>query len=152
MGRSISVITAPRHGFMTALSRRSFLLLTMFAYGIWALACAIHAQPPPPSMTVQNLDVRTTVSGLNQPTSMAFIGPNDFFVLEKATGNVKRVTNGVVQGTVLDLAVNNASERGLLGIVLHPGFPTNPSVYLYWTCLSTAPLDDDPFQPEEQVC
>ena len=37
---------------------------------------------------------------------MAFIGPNDFLVLEKNTGAVKRVTNGVVQGTVLDLSVN----------------------------------------------
>jgi glucose/arabinose dehydrogenase len=41
--------------------------------------------------------------------------------------------NGVIQGTVLDLAVNFASERGLLGIALHPAFPTNPGVYLYWT-------------------
>jgi glucose/arabinose dehydrogenase len=54
-------------------------------------------------------------------------------VLEKATGRVQRVTGGVVQSTVLDLAVNAASERGLLGIALHPDFPTNPGVYLFWT-------------------
>jgi glucose/arabinose dehydrogenase len=35
--------------------------------------------------------------------------------------------------TVLDLAVNFASERGLLGIALHPNFPGDPRVYLYWT-------------------
>ena len=64
---------------------------------------------------------------------MAFLGPNDFFVLEKATGQVKRVVNGVVQSTVLDLAVNSGSERGLLGIALHPNFPATPHVYLYWT-------------------
>ncbi len=69
-------------------------------------------------MLVPNLGVRTVVTGLNQPTSMAFIGPNDFLVLEKESGKVQRVTNGVVQGTVLDLAVNSASERGLLGIAL----------------------------------
>lgn len=40
---------------------------------------------------------------------------------------------GAVQSTVLDLAVNFASERGLLGIALHPNFPANPGVYLYWT-------------------
>jgi len=33
--------------------------------------------------------------------------------------------------------VNSASERGLLGIALHPGFPRNPGVYLYWTESST---------------
>ena len=35
--------------------------------------------------------------------------------------------------TVLDLPVNSGSERGLLGIALHPDFPSNPGVYLYWT-------------------
>ena len=52
---------------------------------------------------------------------------------EKASGQVKRVTNGVVTGVVLDLAVNSNSERGLLGIALHPDFPQVPFVYLYNT-------------------
>jgi len=63
---------------------------------------------------------------------MAFLGRDDFLVLEKETGRVQRVTGGVVE-TVLDLPVNFASERGLLGIALHPDFPDNPGVYLYWT-------------------
>jgi glucose/arabinose dehydrogenase len=54
-------------------------------------------------------------------------------VLERATGKVQRVVGGVVQAAVLDLAVNSGSERGLLGIALHPNFPTVPDVYLYWT-------------------
>lgn len=54
-------------------------------------------------------------------------------MLEKNTGRVLRVTDGAVAGTVLDLAVNFGSERGLLGIALHPDFPRNPGVYLYWT-------------------
>ncbi len=86
-----------------------------------------------PTLTDSNLQVTTVVSGLSQPIGMAFLGPNDFFVTEKATGRVKRVVNGVVTATVLDLPVNSNSERGLLGIALHPNFPTNPSVYLYWT-------------------
>jgi hypothetical protein len=45
---------------------------------------------------------------------MAFIGPNQFFILEKASGQVKLVSNGAVTKTVLDLGVNNSSERGLL--------------------------------------
>ena len=57
-------------------------------------------------------------------------------ILEKASGMVKRVINGAVAGTVLDLAVNNASERGLLGIALHPDFAANRFVYLFWTCAS----------------
>ena len=86
-----------------------------------------------PSVVDPDLAVRTAVSGLDQPISMAFIGPNDMFVLEKATGKVQRVVNGTVQSTVLDLAVNSGSERGLLGIALHPHFWVNGRVYLFWT-------------------
>jgi|GEM_PF-6535252 len=75
-----------------------------------------------PEMLVPNLQVRTTISDLVTPISMAFIGNNDFFVLEKNTGQVKRIVNGAVHSTVLDLGVNFASERGLLGIALHPSF------------------------------
>ena len=88
--------------------------------------------PVNPSVLDPNLAVRTVVSGLDQPTSMAFLGENDFLILEKATGKVKHVVNGAVVGTALDLAVNNNSERGLLGIALDPTFATNHAVYLYW--------------------
>ncbi len=97
------------------------------------LALRVSEQSATPSMTVLNLGVRTIVSGLNQPTSLAFLGANDFLVLERATGRVVRVKNGVVQGVALDLSVNSASERGLLGIALHPNFTMNRFVYLYWT-------------------
>ena len=50
-----------------------------------------------------------------------------------------RVVNGVLQpGEVLDVAVNNASERGLLGIAIHPNFPSTPFVYLYFTQSNTS--------------
>lgn len=86
-----------------------------------------------PTMTHPDLDVRTVVSGLTQPTQIAFLDGNDFFVSEKGTGRVRRVTDGKIGATVLDLNVNSASERGLLGMALHPDFPNNPGVYLYWT-------------------
>jgi uncharacterized repeat protein (TIGR01451 family) len=103
-----------------------------------------------PSMFDPNLTVSTVVTGLSQPTSLAFIGDRDFFVLEKNTGKVQRVTNGVIQGAVLDLPVNSASERGLLGIALHPNFANNGFVYLYWTESSTGADSTnlaDVFQP-----
>ena len=93
----------------------------------------VTAQDPGPEMLHPRLGVRTVASGLTQPTTMAFIGPSDVLVLEKASGQVKRVTGGAVGPTVLDLAVNFGSERGLLGIALHPDFPADPGVYLYWT-------------------
>lgn len=106
-----------------------------------ALAVSLLAVPragaQTPSVIDTNLAVRTAVSGLSQPISMAFIGPDDFLVLEKASGQVKRVTDGAVASVALDLAVNSASERGLLGIALHSNFPATPWVYLYWTQSST---------------
>jgi glucose/arabinose dehydrogenase len=90
-----------------------------------------------PVLVDSNLAVRTVITGLLTPTTMAFIGTNEFFVLEKTSGKIQRVLNGAVVSTVLDLPVNSASERGLLGIALHPNFPANPGVYLYWTESST---------------
>ncbi|MET0626547.1 MAG: PQQ-dependent sugar dehydrogenase [Pyrinomonadaceae bacterium] len=101
------------------------------------LALPVAQQAAGPSMTVPNLGVRTVVAGLDQPTSLAFLGPDDFLVLEKATGRVVRFRHGVSLGAVLDLPVNSASERGLLGVALHPNFGTNGFAYLYWTESST---------------
>jgi len=95
------------------------------------------AQPVGPEMLHPRLGVRTVVGGLTTPTSIAFLGPGDLLVLEKNTGRVRRMVGGVVQATVLDLAVNFGSERGLLGIALDPDFPADPGVYLYWTESST---------------
>ncbi len=68
---------------------------------------------------------------------MAFFSADDFLVTEKASGKVQRIVGGALHSTVLDLAVNSASERGLLSIALHPDFPRSPWVYLYWTESST---------------
>jgi glucose/arabinose dehydrogenase len=131
--------------------RPVWILAACLALAVGILSSPVAAQEGP-AVLDPNLQVSTVVSGLVTPSTMAFLGPNDFLVAEKNTGRVKHVVNGTVQSTVLDLAVNNASERGLLGIALHPNFPTNPSVYLYWSCRSTVPPSGDPFEPEEQTC
>jgi glucose/arabinose dehydrogenase len=86
-----------------------------------------------------NLQVATVLAtGLTQPIGIVFLGPSDYLVLEKASGQVKRVIGGVIQAApVLDLAVNSNSERGLLSLALHPNFPATPYVYVRWTESST---------------
>ena len=96
-------------------------------------AAAATAQAPAPQVLDRDLAVRTAASGLSLPTTMAFLGRGDLLVLEKATGQVRRVVNGQVRGAVLDLPVNSASERGLLGIALHPRFRRTGFAYLFWT-------------------
>ena len=106
-----------------------------------AAAAAAGLAPPawsdsvPTAMLDPTLQVETVLNaGLSQPIGIVFLGTNDFLVLEKASGQVKRVTNGVLQPTpVLDLAVNSNSERGLLSLALHPNFPGTPYVYVRWT-------------------
>ena len=55
---------------------------------------------------------------LSSPTSMAFIDSNNLIVLEK-NGHIRLVSDGILQKTpVLTEPVDNASERGLLGIAI----------------------------------
>ena len=64
-------------------------------------------------------------TGLTQPIGLVFLGPSDMLVLEKGSGQVKRVINGVLQANaVLDLAVNSASERGLLSLRASSSIPS----------------------------
>jgi aldose sugar dehydrogenase len=109
--------------------------------GVISYPRAIRADGIPAELLDPNLQVApvlTAADGLSQPIGIVFLSPDDYFVLEKASGKVKRVIGGTLQPIpVLDLAVNSASERGLLSLVLDPDFPRNPSVYIRWTESST---------------
>lgn len=70
--------------------------------------------------------------GLELPTGMRFLDSDSLFVIEKNSGQVKLIENGL-SSVVLDLDVNTLSERGLLGIELHPDFSANGWTYLYYS-------------------
>jgi aldose sugar dehydrogenase len=112
---------------------RAATLAALCSVVVLGLGPSASAQETGPTMVDARLGVRTVATGLVTPTSIAFVGADDILALEKNTGRVQRIVRGALQGTVLDLAVNFGSERGLLGIALHPAFPVNPGVYLYWT-------------------
>jgi len=110
--------------------RRQYMILKISFFWLLSNSSFAGAQV----LTDPALQLREVVSGLNQPTAMAFIGKGDILVLQKGDGRVRRVINGVLQpGQVLDVAVDSSSERGLLGIAIHPNFPNSPFVYLYYT-------------------
>lgn len=98
---------------------------------LWALTSVTGAFAQ--TLFDSNLTFDTVVSGLTTPISIAFLGADDFLVIEKSTGQVKRVQSGSVSATVLDLPVMSNSERGLLGMALHPDFPATPHVFLYYS-------------------
>lgn len=99
----------------------------------------IRADTIPLAVLDPNLQVTTVLNtGLNQPIGIVFLSQDDYLVLEKASGHIKRVIGGVIQPTpILDLAVNSNSERGLLSLALDPNFPTTPYMYVRWTESST---------------
>src|SRR5258706_5627637 len=104
-------------------SRRRMIQLKRAASAAILTACAlgsgagrVDAQPVAPTVTDSHLAVRTAASGFVTPVSLAFLGAREMLVLEKNTGRVQHVVNGVTVGTAIDLAVNNNSERRLLGI------------------------------------
>lgn len=101
-------------------------------------AAASEAPASGPRMTDETLGVEVVAGGFTEPTGIGFIGPDQFFVIEKSTGEVHLVDGGEVSQPVLDLAVNFFDERGLLGIAVHPEFESNGFVYLYWTASSEA--------------
>ncbi|WP_172602297.1 PQQ-dependent sugar dehydrogenase [Candidatus Nitrosocosmicus franklandus] len=75
--------------------------------------------PTGPTVKDDNLVVEKITDGLDIPTSMAFLAPNDLLVTEKETGKVVRIVNGQIQEEpVLDVPVASSIERGLLGIAI----------------------------------
>ena len=94
-----------------------------------------------PVINNPNLKLELVSEGLQLPTQMAFVGPNDILVLEKDNGMVKRIVNGVIlEEPVLDVNVATAFERGLIGIAIAENDNDNDTtqrnsniVYLYYT-------------------
>jgi len=79
------------------------------------------------------LKIEQVVEGLNIPTTMAFLGPNDFLVLEKDKGTVIRVHNGIIENKpLLDVNVANSMERGMCGIAVSKN-GSKTYVFLYFT-------------------
>jgi glucose/arabinose dehydrogenase len=98
----------------------------------------VYGSPIPKSVglriTDSSLKVEQVVSGLDHPTSMAFLNSNDMLILEKNKGTVQRIINGTIQPKpVLDVTVANKSERGLLGIAVAKHENGRTYVFVYFT-------------------
>ncbi len=91
-------------------------MINNLSYGAYIKA---PLAPSGPSINDDNLLVQKVTDGLEIPTSMAFLGPNDLLVTEKETGKVIHIVDGQIQDEpALDVTVANSIERGLLGIAI----------------------------------
>ena len=98
--------------------------------------------PVHPYIFDSKLKVEQVVQGLDTPTTMAFVGPDDFLVLEKDKGTVVRVVNGrILEKPLLDVNVANSVERGLCGIAVSKT-SSKTYVFLYFTEINGKDGDD----------
>jgi glucose/arabinose dehydrogenase len=102
---------------------------------------------PGPSGTTASFDptgivpvVSRVVGGLSSPLDV--LDPGDgsgrLFVAEQA-GRIRIVEDGaLVQRPFLDIRarISSGGERGLLGIAVHPGYPTDPRIFVDYTDLN----------------
>ena len=80
---------------------------------------SLNGDPSKIILTDPNLKAEIVTSGLDFPTSMAFLGPSDFIILEKNTGLVKRVVDGnIIPKPLAEIGVSKKDERGLLGVAV----------------------------------
>jgi glucose/arabinose dehydrogenase len=103
-------------------------------------------QPSLPTLKDGSLGVELVADGLDNPTSMNFISNSDMIILQKDGQAVLVSTSGGEASqnddppTVVDVPVNTASERGLLGIAVAESSSDNNNtgatktlVFLYYT-------------------
>src|SRR5262245_13711558 len=106
--------------------RLAAIAVLLFVYGAPGIGHAATALPP----GFQDVPV---VSGLSNPTAMAFAPDGRIFVAQQS-GQLRVIKNGVLLPTpFLTVTVNSSGERGLLGIAFDPNFLSNQFLYVYYT-------------------
>ncbi len=63
------------------------------------------------ALSDRTLKIETVATGFAFPTGIAFLGNNEILLLEKNTGNVFRIVNGIVSNLVVRLNVSIEDER-----------------------------------------
>lgn len=110
--------------------RRAGQLAGLVAIVIAAISSASAATLPP------GFQEQIVISGLTEPTAVRFAADGRVFVAEKS-GLIKVFDNltDTTPTVFVDLRtqVHNFWDRGLLGMTLAPGFPTDPWVYVLYT-------------------
>jgi glucose/arabinose dehydrogenase len=95
-----------------------------------------------PYVSDPNLKVEVVAQGLSTPTTMAFLGPDDFLILEKDKGTLMRVTNGTMSDKpLIDVNVANSVERGMCGIAISKD-SSKTYVLLYYAEIDGNDYDD----------
>src|SRR5215216_7099516 len=111
----------------------NFIPTMYFSYAQQEMPTLTTSQGAPNIIKDPSLKVELVSEGLELPTSIASLGPDDILVLEKDKGTVQRIINGkMLPEPLLDVNVANKSERGMLGIaVTNNGTGPNSNIYVF---------------------
>jgi aldose sugar dehydrogenase len=100
-------------------------------------AFQVLPDPTPPSISDPSIRVEKVITGLEMPTSMAFLDNDDIIITQKENGRVRLVSNGILQPQpILEVPVVSNSERGLLGVAIANASTigsNSKTVFLYYT-------------------
>jgi glucose/arabinose dehydrogenase len=95
------------------------------------------------------LTVEKIVTGLEFPTSMAFLGADDILVAEKNNGKILRIVNGtIIDKPLLDSNVANKGERGMLGLAVYSAAESenqDPVHYVLVYCTTSRAVDGEDY-------
>jgi putative heme-binding domain-containing protein len=84
-------------------------------------------------------EVRTVATGLTGTTAMETTADGRVFVCEQ-TGTLRVVRDGkLLAKPFVTLPVDSYWERGLIGVTVHPEFPTRPFVYVCYVAKEPCP-------------
>lgn len=129
---------------------RYFRILWVFALLLGLVGCSA-SDPFPPRKHLAPAHVKLTpvVDHLSFAVKMALLPDGRILLTEKETGKVRLITPSfeIKPQPVVDVAVNYASERGLLGIAAHPDFAHNGYVYVFYVASATDADSDDREHP-----
>jgi len=106
------------------------------------LGCCDAPEFVPPASSLEAPQVRVTklTDGFSFGVKMALLDDGRILLTEKETGYGRLVNaaSELQDQPVADVAVNYASERGLLGIAAHPEFARTGYVYIAYVASTTA--------------
>lgn len=96
-----------------------------------------------PSTTNPKFVIEKIFTGHFKPSTMAFLSADDIIVLDRDSGKVFRVIDGIPSKPILDTKVATVGYRGLLGIAISTNEKNIPQIFLYYTQAHVKDSEDE---------
>src|SRR5690242_15120102 len=100
------------------------VLLASSVSSLALLAATAHADTMAAGAPANNFTVAAYATGLTSPTSFAFL-PSGLMIITDKDGNAYSTDGKTAPKPIGTFDVDQASEKGLLHVIVHPNFATN---------------------------